>query len=469
MITSASDVLQYIKDNNIEYVDVQFGDMFGRLHHITFTASEIEEDNLIKGMPFDGSSIRAWKGIEKSDMLFIPDILTMVRDPFRLRPTIIFYGDIVEPRTGELYNRAPRSIIRLATEYLKSTGIGDTVFFGPEPEFFIFDSANYEVSPNRALYEIDTIEGAWNSSNDIGIHGQPIQPKEGYLPVSPQDSFVDLRSDITSNMQSMGLTVFLHHHEVATAQAEIGIKFDKGVYSGDIVHKYKYAVKNTVHQYGKTATFMPKPLFGDNGSGMHVHMSIWKDGKNLFAGDQYANLSQTALYAIGGLLKNGRALQAFTNSTVNSFRRLVPGYEAPIKLAYSATNRSAAIRIPYVEGDKARRFEFRCGDSSGSPYLAMAAMTMAMIDGIRNQVDPGAPLDKNIYDLPPEELKDVPSTCANLEIALQEMQSNSDFLTAGDVFSDDFIDSYVAYKKETEIEPMKLYPTALEYQLYYTC
>ncbi|XP_060085220.1 glutamine synthetase-like [Ylistrum balloti] len=466
---NSNELMSHIKENNIEYVDIQFGDIFGRLHHITLIAKELDEGKLEEGIPFDGSSIRAWQGIEKSDMLFIPDLKTMFIDPFRSRKTLILYGDIVDPRTGELYNKSPRSIAKRASEYLKSTGTGDKVFFGPEPEFFLFDSANYEVSSNRAMYEVDTSEGPWNSGLDIGAHGNAIQAKEGYLPSSPQDSCTDLRSEITSNMQAMGLTVYLHHHEVATAQAEIGVKFDEGMYSGDIVHKYKYAVKNTAHQHGKTATFMPKTLFGDNGSGMHVHMSIWKEEKNLFAGDKYANLSQTALYAIGGLLKHGRALQAFTNPTVNSFRRLVPGYEAPVRLAYSAANRSAAIRIPYVKSEKARRFEFRCGDASGSPYLSFAALTMAMIDGIRNQVDPGDAMDRNIYDLPPEQLKGIPSTCQNLEEALDEMVKSKDFLTAGDVFSEDFIDSYVSYKKENEIEPMKLYPTALEYQLYYTC
>ncbi len=466
---TATELLRYIETANIEYMDIQFGDMFGRLHHITLVAGTIEEEQLSQGFPFDGSSIRAWKGIEKSDMLFVPDLASIFLDPFRSRKTLVCYGDIVDPHTGELYNRSPRSIAKLAMQYLKSTGIGDVAFFGPEPEFFLFDSANYEVSTNRVLYEIDTMEGEWNSANEIGAHGNTIKNKEGYLPVSPQDSGMDLRSEITSKMQEMGLTVFLHHHEVATAQAEVGIKYDDCVYSGDIVHKYKYAVKNTAASFGKTATFMPKPLYGDNGSGMHVHMSIWKGDENIFAGDKYANLSQTALYAIGGLLKNGRALQAFTNPSLNSFRRLVPGYEAPVRLAYSATNRSAAVRIPHVSGSKSKRFEFRCGDASGSPYLAFAAMTMAMIDGIRNQIDPGEPLDKNIYDLPPEELHDTPSTCEGLETALNEMVKNNGFLVAGDVFSEDFIESYVEYKKSTEIEPAKLYPTALEYELYYNC
>lgn len=465
---TANDILEWLKKEQVEYVDIQFGDLFGRLHHITFIARELEEKHLTKGVPFDGSSIRAWKGIEKSDMIFVPDLESGFIDPFRGRKTAIFYGDIYEPRTGELYHRSPRSILKRSIEYLRNLGIGDQIFFGPEPEFFTFDSVNYEVSSHRVMHEIDTTEGHWNSVNEFGDHGHPVLAKEGYLPTTPQDSLMDIRSEITSNMMFMGMSVYLHHHEVATAQGEIGIRFNEGELAGDDVHKYKYAVKNTSAQFGKTSTFMPKPLFGDNGSGMHTHTSIWKDGTNLFAGDKYGNLSELALNAIGGIIKNGRNVQAFTNPTINSYKRLVPGYEAPVRLAYSATNRSAAIRIPYVHSDKERRFEFRCTDSSGSPYLAFAAMTMAMIDGIRNKIDPGDPLDKNIYDMAPEELQDVGSTCANLEEAINEMSANRDFLTAGDVFSDDVIDAYIEFKKKEEIEPMKLFPSSLEYKLYYT-
>lgn len=466
MNNTAKSIIKWLEDEHVEYVDIQFGDLFGRLHHITLIARELDEEQLENGFPFDGSSIRAWKGIEKSDMIFLPDLNTSFLDPFRSRKTAIFYGDIVEPRTGELYSRAPRSILQRATEYLKNLGIGDQIFFGPEPEFFIFDSANYEVSAHRAMHEVDHSEGPWNTC-EID-HGHPVKHKEGYLPTTPSDSLMDLRSEITSNMMNMGMSVYLHHHEVATAQNEIGIKYNESIYAGDDVHKYKYTVKNTAAEFGKTATFMPKPLFGDNGSGMHTHTSIWKDGKNLFAGDQYGNLSEIALFAIGGILKNGRAIQAFTNPTINSYKRLVPGYEAPVRLAYSVTNRSAAIRIPYVQGDNARRFEFRCTDASGSPYLSFAALTMAMIDGIRNKIHPGESLDKNIYDMPAEELKDVKSTCNDLSEAIDEMDTNREFLTAGNVFNDDVIDAYVTHKQQEEIEPMKLYPTSLEYQLYYS-
>lgn len=461
-------ILKWIEKENIEYVDMQFDDMFGKLHHITLSACSLNEDILTEGLPCDGSSIRAWKSIECSDMLFVPDVSTAFLDPFRSRKTLIMYGNIKEPRTGDLYHRSPRNIINLAVQYLRSTGIGTDIFFGAEPEFFIFEKVAFDVTKNFSLFHVDSNEGPWNSSNEEGEHGHTIQHKEGYLPVTPQDSLMDLRSEITSHMMDMGLTVNLHHHEVGTAQCEIGIQYNSAVLAGDDVYKYKYAVKNTAAEFGKSATFMPKPLYGDNGSGMHVHTSIWKDGKNLFAGDKYASLSQEALYAIGGLLKHGRSIQAFTNPTLNSYRRLVPGYEAPVRLAYSATNRSAAIRIPYVNSEKARRFEFRCGDASGSPYLGFAAMAMAMIDGIRNHIDPGSALDKNIYDMPAEELKDVPATCNSLETALEELQRDSDYLTANEVFSEDFIHAYINFKMENEVMLNKIHPTPLEYKLYYS-
>ncbi|KGE73357.1 type I glutamate--ammonia ligase [Spirochaeta lutea] len=466
---AASALLDRIKNEGIEYVDLQFGDMFGMLQHTTFVASELDEDQLENGIPFDGSSIRAWKSIEKSDMIFKPDLSSAFVDPFREQKTLVIFGDIYEPRTGERYERAPRNIAHKALEYLKSLGIGDEIFFGPEPEFFIFDGVRYYIEPRGSYFEVDSQEGPWTTGEDGVNLGHKIRHKMGYFPATPQDTQMDLRSEIVTNMRNMGMTVYLHHHEVATSQGEIGIKFGNIITAGDLVHKYKYAVKNTAYKHGKTATFMPKPMFGDNGSGMHAHASIWKDGKNTFAGDGYANLSQTALYAIGGLLKHGRAIQAFTNPTGNSYRRLVPGYEAPVKLAYSATNRSAAIRIPYVTSDKARRFEFRCGDASGSPYLNFAAMTMAMIDGIKNKIDPGAALDKNIYDLPPEEAQSIPSTCATQEEAIREMLADKDWLTAGDVFDEEFIQAYAEFRLKSEVEPMKLQPTPLEYDLYYDC
>ncbi len=464
---TVQEIVKLIQTENIEYIDLQFGDMFGLLNHTTFIAKNFEDSHFEHGIPFDGSSIRSWKSIEKSDMMFLPDLSSAFIDPFRSRKTLVIYGDILEPRTGELYNRAPRTIINNAINFLKSLGIGDEIFFGPEPEFFIFDSINVKNSSNISYYEIDSVEGPWNSDSGEANLGHLIKHQKGYFPASPQDTMADLRSDITSNMQAMGMRVFLHHHEVGTSQGEIGFQHSTGVSAGDSVHKYKYAVKNTAYTYGKTATFMPKPMTEDSGSGMHVHASIWREGKNLFAGDGYANLSETALYAIGGLLRHGRSIQVFTNPTGNSYRRLVPGYEAPVKLAYSATNRSAAVRIPYVIGEKARRIEFRCGDASGSPYLNFAALTMAMIDGIRNKIHPGDPLDKNIYDLPAQEAAKISSTCENLEVATTELKNDMAFLTAGDVFSEDFIDAYIDYKISEEITPLKLQPTPLEYELYY--
>ncbi|MGI9256035.1 MAG: type I glutamate--ammonia ligase [Salinispira sp.] len=464
---SVKDILNMIKSENIEYLDLQFGDMFGMLQHTTFVAKNTSEDLLTEGIPFDGSSIRAWKTIDKSDMVFMPDVHSAFIDPFRERKTLVLFGDIYEPRTGERYERAPRNIANRAAEYMKSLGIGDEIFFGPEPEFFIFDSVRIENSANLSFFEVETEEGPWTSGAEGLNLGHKIRHKMGYFPATPQDTLMDLRNDIVANMEKMGITVYLHHHEVATAQGEIGIKFGDIITAGDLVHKYKYAVKNTAYRYGKTATFMPKPMFGDNGSGMHVHTSIWKDGKNTFAGDNYANLSENALYAIGGLLKHGREIQAFTNPTGNSYRRLVPGYEAPVKLAYSATNRSAAVRVPYVTDEKSRRFEFRCGDAAGSPYLNFAAMTMAMIDGIKNKIDPGSALDKNIYDLPPQEARAIPSTCATQEEAIHEMMSNKKWLTAGDVFDENFIQAYTDYRLTEEVEIQKLQPTPVEFELYY--
>ncbi len=466
---SVAKALQLAKDHGAKYVDIMFGDIFGTLQHFTIVARRLEASIFEDGLPFDGSSIRGWQGIEKSDMLIKPDPASVFIDPFREQPTICFFGDIFDPRTGQRYSRDARSIARKAQDYLKSTGIGDTIYFGPEPEFFIFDSIRYQSAPQGSFYHLDSVEAPWNMGVDDGVNlGHKIRHKQGYYPATPQDTLMDLRSEITTNMQTMGMEVDLHHHEVASpGQCEIGIKFGTAITAGDLVHLYKYAVKNTCYQHGKTATFMPKPMFGDNGSGMHCHTSIWKDGKNLFAGNAYAKLSQQAIWAIGGILKHGRSIQAFTNPSVNSYRRLVPHYEAPVNLAYSASNRSASVRIPHVGSDKARRFEFRCPDASGSPYLVTAAITMAMIDGIKNQIDPGKPMDKNIYDLPPEELATIPGTCDSLGQAIDEMLADKSWLTAGDVFTEDFIDTYVAYKRENEVEPMKLRPNPYEFYLYY--
>jgi glutamine synthetase len=461
-----SEVIKMAKDNGIKFVDLLFGDMFGIMQHFTFPVARLDETFFKEGMAFDGSSVRGWKSIEKSDMLMKPDPTTAYIDPFRVQPTLCLFADILEPRTGELYDRDPRSIARKALAYLKSTGIGDNAFFGPEPEFFVFDGMRYKSSPNLSFYEIITNEGPWSTMDEDSL-GHKVPFKFGYAPVAPIDSLVDLRDEMVLNLIKMGIEPEIHHHEVATAQCEIGCKFASMIYAGDQVHKMKYAIKQTAHKHGKTVTFMPKPMFGDNGSGMHVHTSIWKEGKNLFAGDGYANMSKEAIWAIGGILKHGKSIQVFTNSSTNSYRRLVPGYEAPVNLAYSATNRSASIRIPYVQGDKARRFEFRCPDSSGSPYLIFAAMLMAMIDGIKNQIDPGAPLDKNIYELPPEELAKVPSTCKNLDQAIEELEKDKAWLTAGDVFTEEFIGAYVDYKISAEIEPFKLRPNPVEMELYF--
>ena len=466
---SVADVIKLAQDNDVKFVDLVFGDMFGALQHFTLPVSSLSEELFEVGAPFDGSSVRGWKSIDKSDMVMMPDPESAFIDPFRVHPTLTVFCSIIEPRTGELYDRDPRSIATKALNYLESTGLGDKAYFGPEPEFFVFDSISYNSEPSNSFYAIDSEEGPWSSAEE-GSLGHKIPHKGGYAPAAPNDTLFDLRNEISLNMNAMGIETEVHHHEVGTAgQCEVGTKFHKIIEAGDQVHKLKYAVKNTAAKYGKTATFMPKPLFFDNGSGMHVHSSIWKGDTNTYAGDKYANLSQEAIYAIGGVLKHARPLQAFINPSCNSYRRLVPGYEAPVRLAYSATNRSAAIRIPHVNGDKARRFEFRCPDSAGSPYLVFAAVLMASIDGIKNQIDPGEPMDKNIYDLPAEELEQIPSTCGSLEEALDELEASKDFLTAGNVFSPEFLEAYVGYKREHEVLPLKLRPNPVEFELYYSC
>jgi glutamine synthetase len=468
---SVAKALQLAKDHGAKYVDIMFGDLFGTLQHFTITGKRLTAELFEDGLPFDGSSIRGWQGIEKSDMLIKPDAATAFVDPFRAQPTICFFGDIYDPRTGQRYGRDARGIAHKALAYLKSIGLGDNAFFGPEPEFFIFDNVRYQSQLNASFYYIDSEEAPWNTGADTGMNlGQQIRHKQGYFPATPADRLMDLRSEITTNMQSMGMEVDLHHHEVASpGQCEIGIKFGTAVTAGDLVHMYKYAVKNTCFEHGKTATFMPKPMFGDNGSGCHHHMSIWKGDKNLFAGNQYAKLSQEAIWAIGGILKHGRSIQAITNPSLNSYRRLVPHFEAPVNLAYSASNRSASVRIPHVGSDKARRFEFRCPDASGSPYLTTAALLMAAIDGIRNKIDPGQPMDKNIYDLPPEELATIPSTCSSLEEAINELEKDKAWLTAGDVFTEDCLDAYLSFKKANEVDVARFRPNPLEFALYYDC
>ncbi len=466
---SASDIIKLIKDNNIEFVDFQLGDLFGKLHHFTLPTNVINEEALNEGFSFDGSSIRQWQGIEQSDMLIKIDLSSVYEDPFREKKTLCFFCDIYNPRTEKRYEKDPRSILFKALEYLKSSGIGDQVFFGPEPEFFIFDSIRYASEKHSSFYEIDSVEGPWTSGDPDSL-GHKLAHKGGYFPVSPSDTLVDFRNETSVNMQKMGMIVEMHHHEVASAgQCEIDIRYDEAIKSADNIHKLKYAVKNTAYKNGKTATFMPKPLFGDNGSGMHIHSSIWKNGKNLYAGNDYAKLSEQALYAIGGILKHGKAIQVFTNPTANSYKRLIPGFEAPVKLSYSATNRSATIRIPFTTNDKARRIEFRCPDSSGCPYLSYAAILMASIDGIENKIHPGPPTDKNLYNLSKSENKKLVSTCQSQQEAIGELRKNISWLTKNNVFTKEAIESYLSYRESEEILPLKMRVNPYEFKLYYDC
>ena len=471
MPETPQEVLKMIQDQNIELIDLKFIDMLGTWQHCTFHRSLIDEDSFSEGVAFDGSSIRGWKAINNSDMAMVPDPTTAWLDPFMEAPTLSMICTIIEPRTGELYDRDPRSIAEKAIDYLIASGIGDTVFCGPEPEFFVFDSARFDQTGNQGYYYIDSVEGDWNSGRDEanGNLGYKIRNKQGYFPVSPIDSLQDIRSEMLLTMAKCGVPIEKHHHEVASGgQCELGIRFAPLVQAADYVMTYKYVVKNVAKRHGKTATFMPKPLFGDNGTGMHTHMSIWKDGQPLFAGDKYAGLSQMALHFIGGLIKHAPALLAFTNPTINSYKRLVPGYEAPVNLAYSSGNRSASIRIP-VSGSnpKAKRLEFRCPDPSCNPYLAFAAMLCAGLNGIKNQIDPGEPLDVDIYELSPEELSKVPSTPGSLEGALESLEKDQDFLTESGVFTEDFIQNWISYKIDKEINPMRLRPHPYEYTLYY--
>ncbi len=421
-------------------------------------------------MGFDGSSIRGWKSIDESDMLVIPDASTSFIDPFTEEKTLNIICDIVDPITKESYQRHPRSVAKKAEEYLKSTGIADTAYFGPELEFFIFDDVKYEVESNTAYYKVDSMEGIWNSAaNEDPNLGYKVRHKEGYFPVPPTDSLQDLRTEMVLELEKAGIEVEAHHHEVATAgQAEIDVRFAPLSLQADNVLKYKYIVKNVALMFGKTVTFMPKPLSGDNGTGMHTHQSLWKDGKPLFAGNGYAGMSEIGLYYIGGILKHGKALAAFTNPTVNSYKRLVPGFEAPINLAYSSRNRSAAVRIPmYSPSPKAKRIEVRFPDPTANPYLAFSAMLMAGLDGIINKIDPGEPLDKNIYDLPPEELAKVEKAPANLEEALDALENDYEFLLRGDVFTEDIIKAWIDYKRENEVKYINSIPNPAEFQLYW--
>ena len=468
---SAGDVLKMIKDNDVRYVDFRFTDTRGKEQHVSVPAHTIDEGVFESGKMFDGSSIAGWKGINESDMILMPDAESAVMDPFFSDPTLILRCDILEPSTMQGYGRDPRSVAKRAEEYLKSTGIGDTAFFGPEPEFFVFDDVRWKNEMAGCSFEIASDEAAWSSNRKMeeGNIGHRPGVKGGYFPVPPVDSLQDVRSAMCQVMEEMGVETEVHHHEVGTAgQCEIGSKFNTLTTRADHNQILKYVVLNVAHNYGKTATFMPKPLVGDNGNGMHVHMSLAKDGENLFAGDKYGNLSQTALYYIGGILKHAKAINAFANASTNSYKRLVPGFEAPVMLAYSARNRSASIRIPYESNPKGRRIEVRFGDPTGNPYLTFASMLMAGLDGIQNQIDPGDANDKDLYDLPPEEDAAIPKVCASLDEALEALDKDREFLKAGGVFTDDAIDGYIELKME-EVTALRQATHPIEFDMYYSC
>ncbi len=464
------EVLDMAKENGAKMVDLRFMDFPGLWQHFSVPIRELEESSFEDGFGFDGSSIRGWQPIHASDMLVIPDSETAKMDPFYAAPTLTLICNIVDPVTREPYTRDPRNITQKADAYLKSSGIGDTVYIGPEAEFFIFDDIRFESTRFGAFYEIDSIEGNWNTGRDEGPNlGYKPRPKEGYFPVPPMDKFQDLRTEMVLTLEELGIETEAQHHEVATAgQSEIDMRFKPLLQMADQLMWFKYVLKNVAYRHNHTVTFMPKPLFEDNGTGMHTHVSIWKEGQPLFAGDKYAGVSQEALYAIGGILKHCQALCAFTNPTTNSYKRLVPGFEAPVNLAYSSRNRSAAVRIPmYSTSPKAKRIEFRTPDPSCNGYLAFSAIVMAVIDGIQNKIDPGDPLDKNIYNLPPEELAEIPSAPGSLDEALEALKADQEFLKKGDVFTQDAIDMWIDYKTENEINNVKLRPHPHEFYLYY--
>jgi len=476
-LKTPKDVVAYIKEEGIEVVDLRFMDFPGLWQHFSVPAREVDEDTFDAGLGFDGSSIRGWRAINESDMLVKPVPSTGFLDPFFAHKTLVMICDICDPVTGEDYTRDPRHIARKTESYLKSTGVGDTAFVGPEAEFFIFDDARFDQKENMGFYYLDSIEGRWNSGREENLDesgysrnlANKPRYKEGYFPCPPTDKFQDIRSEMMLTLERIGVPIECQHHEVATGgQAEIDFRFAPLVEMGDQLLKYKYVIKNVATQYGKTVTFMPKPLWNDNGSGMHTHLSIWKDGKNTFAGDGYAGMSETAMHAIGGILKHAPALLAFTNPTTNSYKRLVPGFEAPVNLAYSSRNRSAAVRIPmYSTSEKSKRFEFRCPDPSCNPYLAMSALVMAAIDGILNKIDPGEPLDRDIYDMPPEELAQVPTTPGSLRDSLNALEGDHAFLLKGDVFTEDVIATWIRYKMENEVQALDLRPHPWEFAMYF--
>ena len=469
MANTPKDILKMIEEKEIEWVDVRFTDPKGTWHHLTMCANVIGEDELTDGLMFDGSSIEGWKEINESDMILKPDLDAVFFDPFSATPMMILVCDIVEPEDGSLYSRDPRSTAKRAEMFLQSTGLGDTVYIGPEPEFFMFDSVEFDNTYNSSFYKLDDIELPTNSGTkyDGGNMGHRPRAKGGYFPVGPVDVTTDIRAEMVTTLMEMGLPMDKHHHEVAGSQHELGLTFGKLVETCDRIQIYKYVVKMVAQAYGKTATFMPKPIKADNGSGMHTHMSIWSGGKPMFAGNEYAGLSETCLYYIGGVIKHAKALNAFTNPTTNSYKRLVPGFEAPVLLAYSARNRSASCRIPYGAGDKAKRVEFRFPDAMANPYLAYSALLMAGLDGITNKIHPGEAMDKNLYDLPPAELAEVPTVCGSLREALEALEADHEFLLKGDVFTKDQIEAYAELKWE-EVIRTETTPCPVEFDMYYS-
>ena len=468
-MATAKDVLKLMKEKDVKYVDLRFTDPRGKWQHVTFDVSLIDEEAFTEGLMFDGSSIAGWKVINESDMKLMLDPDAVAIDPFFAQTTLSVICDIVEPLTNEPYERDPRSIAKKAVAYLAQTKVGDSAFFGPEAEFFVFDDVKYSTDPYNTGFKLDDVELPTNSGTDYdtGNMGHRVKTKGGYFPVPPIDSLQDMRSEMLAAMASMGAKVEKHHHEVASAQHELGLKFGPLVTLADHLQVYKYCIHNVAHAYGKTATFMPKPVYGDNGSGMHVHQSIWKNGKPIFAGKLYSDLSQECLWYIGGIIKHAKSLNAFTNPLTNSYKRLVPGYEAPVLLAYSSRNRSASCRIPVASNPKAKRVEVRFPDPGANPYLAFAAMLMAGLDGLKNKIDPGSPMDKNLYDLPPKELKKIPTVCGSLREALSSLDKDRGYLTAGDVFTDGMIDAYIELKME-EVIRFEHTPHPVEFDMYYS-
>ena len=468
-MSDAKTIMDYTQENEIHYVDLRFTDPRGKMQHITQHIETVDEETLTEGFMFDGSSIAGWKAINESDMNLMPDLSRFYVDPFFAQPTLALFCDVLDPATMQPYERDPRSTAKAALAHMASVGVADTAFFGPEAEFFLFDDVKIEVGMNVGAYKVDSMEGPYNSARNYeeGNMGHRPGVKGGYFPVPPVDSGQDIRSEMLSVMSTMGIPVEKHHHEVAPAQHELGMKFGTLLETADNMQLHKYCVHQVAHAYGVSATFMPKPITGDNGSGMHVHQSLWKDNLPLFAGNGYADLSEMALFYIGGIIKHAKSLNAFSNPTTNSYKRLVPGFEAPVLLAYSSRNRSASCRIPFVDNPKGKRVEIRFPDPMANPYLAFSAMLMAGLDGIRNKIHPGEAMDKDLYDLPPEEIKDIPTVCTSLREALNSLDADRDYLTSGDVFSDDQIDAYIALKME-EVLAFEQTPHPLEFQMYYS-